>query len=46
MPADTNKTMTLILLSGSLAKAFGRQHYRQLETGTVVEAFSLSLIHI
>lgn len=40
MPADTNKTMTLILLSGSLAKAFGRQHYRQLETGTVVEAFS------
>jgi predicted phage tail protein len=35
-----NKAMTMILLSGSLAKAFGRQHFRQLETGAVVEAFS------
>jgi predicted phage tail protein len=40
MTSANNKTMTLILLSGSLAKAFGRQHSRQLETGTVVEAFS------
>jgi predicted phage tail protein len=40
MTSANNKTMTLILLSGSLAKAFGRQHFRQLDTGTVVEAFS------
>lgn len=40
MCAANNEAMTLILLSGSLAKAFGRQHFRQLETGTVVEAFS------
>ncbi|WP_392889667.1 tail assembly protein [Pseudomonas migulae] len=40
MTAANNKAMTMILLSGSLAKAFGRQHFRQLETGTVVEAFS------
>ena len=32
--------MTRILLSGSLAQAFGREHFRQLETGTTVEAFS------
>lgn len=40
MSVANNKTMTLILLSGSLAKAFGRQHFRQLETGTSMEAFS------
>ncbi|MEO8641836.1 hypothetical protein, partial [Pseudomonas sp.] len=40
MTAANNKAMTMILLSGSLAKAFGRQHFRQLETGAVVEAFS------
>lgn len=40
MPAANNKAMTMILLSGSLAKAFGRKHFRQLETGTIVEAFS------
>lgn len=40
MSAANNKAMTLILLSGSLAKAFGRQHFRQLETGTTIEAFS------
>ncbi|MDR7109183.1 tail assembly protein [Pseudomonas frederiksbergensis] len=32
--------MTTILLSGSLAQAFGRKHIRLLETGTMVEAFS------
>ena len=40
MSVANNKSMTLILLSGSLAKAFGRQHFRQLETGTTIEAFS------
>lgn len=40
MNAANNKAMTLILLSGSLAKAFGRQHFRQLETGTTTEGFS------
>jgi predicted phage tail protein len=35
-----NKAMTVILLSGSLAKAFGREHFRVLETGTTNEAFS------
>jgi len=40
MSAANNKAMALILLSGSLAKAFGRQHFRQLETGTTIEAFS------
>lgn len=40
MSAATNKAMTMILLSGSLAKAFGRQHFRLLETGTTIEAFS------
>ncbi|MGY2258106.1 tail assembly protein [Pseudomonas sp. SDO55104_S430] len=34
------KGMTRILLSGSLAQAFGREHFRKLETGTVSEAFS------
>ncbi|CAI8733081.1 Phage-related protein, tail component [Pseudomonas sp. IT-P44] len=32
--------MTTILLSGSLAQAFGRKHVRHLETGTAAEAFS------
>jgi predicted phage tail protein len=32
--------MTTILLSGSLAQAFGRKHTRHLETGTAREAFS------
>jgi predicted phage tail protein len=40
MTAANNKAMTLILLSGSLAQAFGRRHFRQLETGTTAEAFS------
>lgn len=40
MSTANNKAMTLILLSGSLAKAFGREHFRQLETGTTNEAFS------
>lgn len=40
MSAANDKGLTMILLSGSLAKAFGRQHFRKLETGTVVEAFS------
>ena len=40
MSAANNKAMTMILLSGSLAKAFGRQHFRLLETGTTVEVFS------
>ncbi|MCK8669308.1 tail assembly protein [Pseudomonas azerbaijanoccidens] len=34
------KPMTTILLSGSLAQAFGRKHVRFLETGTTIEAFS------
>lgn len=40
MTIASNKAMTRILLSGSLAKAFGREHFRQLETGTTAEAFS------
>ncbi len=40
MPAANNTAMTKILLSGSLAQAFGREHFRQLETGTTQEAFS------
>lgn len=32
-------TMTTIKLSGSLAKAFGREHHRQLDSGTTHEAF-------
>jgi predicted phage tail protein len=40
MNAAHQKSMTRILLSGSLAKAFGREHFRLLETGTTIEAFS------
>ncbi|WP_454838192.1 tail assembly protein [Pseudomonas mohnii] len=40
MSAVDQKAMTRILLSGSLAKAFGREHFRLLETGTTAEAFS------
>lgn len=40
MTIASNKAMTRILLSGSLAKACGREHFRQLETGTTAEAFS------
>ena len=40
MFAANNKGMTRILLSGSLAKAFGREHLKLLETGTAREAFS------
>lgn len=40
MSAVDQKAMTRILLSGSLAKAFGREHFRLLETGTTTEAFS------
>jgi predicted phage tail protein len=31
--------MTTILLSGSLAKKFGREHHRQIDSGQVWEAF-------
>ncbi|MEO8642655.1 tail assembly protein [Pseudomonas sp.] len=40
MAAATDKAMTTILLSGSLAKEFGRKHVRLLEGGTSQEAFS------
>jgi predicted phage tail protein len=40
MSAANNNSMTRILLSGSLAQTFGREHMRQLETGTAREAFS------
>jgi len=40
MAAANSKNMTRILLSGSLAKAFGREHFKLLETGTAREAFS------
>jgi predicted phage tail protein len=40
MSAIVNPPMTRILLSGSLAKTFGREFFRQLETGTTREAFS------
>jgi predicted phage tail protein len=40
MSAVHQKAMTRILLSGSLAQAFGREHFRLLETGTTGEAFS------
>ncbi|MHA6127154.1 tail assembly protein [Pseudomonas fluorescens group sp. PF-1] len=40
MCAANVKPMTTILLSGSLAQAFGREHVRYLETGTTIEAFS------
>ena len=36
----TSQPMTRILLSGSLAQKFGREHFRLLETGTAREAFS------
>jgi predicted phage tail protein len=39
MSAATDKTMTRILFSGSLAQTFGRERYRLLETGTTAEAF-------
>lgn len=35
-----DQPMTRILLSGSLAQEFGREHMRSLETGSVQEAFS------
>lgn len=35
-----NQPMTRILLSGSLAQQFGREHFRLLESGTTREAFS------
>lgn len=40
MSAANDKTMTRILLSGCLAKTFGREFFRKLETGTAREAFS------
>jgi len=40
MSSVDQKSMTRILLSGSLAKAFGREHFRLLDTGTTTEAFS------
>jgi predicted phage tail protein len=40
MSAVTDKAMTKILLSGSLAQTFGRKHFRLLEAGTTAEAFS------
>ncbi|EJM09732.1 phage-related protein, tail component [Pseudomonas sp. GM18] len=40
MNAPNDKAMTRILLSGCLAQAFGREHFRLLETGTTREAFS------
>jgi len=40
MSATNQKPMTRILLSGSLAQAFGREHFRLLEAGSTVEAFS------
>ncbi len=36
----SSQPMTRILLSGSLAQKFGREHFRLLETGTAREAFS------
>jgi len=40
MTTTNFKGMTRILLSGCLAKTFGREHFRLLETGTTREAFS------
>ncbi len=40
MSAATDKAKTTILLSGSLAKEFGRKHLLLLESGTSQEAFS------
>lgn len=39
MTTANYQPMTTILLSGSLAKAFGRKHRRQLDSGTTQEAF-------
>lgn len=39
MTAAHYQPMTTILLSGSIAKAFGRKHRRQLDSGTTQEAF-------
>ena len=36
----SSQPMTRILLSGSLAQQFGREHFRLLESGTTREAFS------
>ncbi|HGM6536017.1 TPA: tail assembly protein [Pseudomonas aeruginosa] len=35
-----NRPMTIIKLSGPLIRQFGREHRRQLDTGTIQEAFS------
>ncbi len=35
-----NRPMTIIKLSGPLIRQFGREHLRQLDTGSVQEAFS------
>jgi predicted phage tail protein len=40
MATASSNDMTRILLSGSLAKAFGREHFKLLDTGTAREAFS------
>lgn len=39
MSAITYTPMTTILLSGSLARLFGRKHLRLLDSGSVMEAF-------
>lgn len=36
----TSQPMTRILLSGSLAQEFGREHFKSQESGSVQEAFS------
>lgn len=36
----SDNSITMILLSGSLAQTFGRKHPKKLETGTTREAFS------
>lgn len=36
----TSQPMTRILLSGSLAQEFGREHFKSLQSGSVQEAFS------
>ncbi|HGN0678515.1 TPA: tail assembly protein [Pseudomonas aeruginosa] len=38
--AVENRPMTIIKLSGPLIREFGREHRRQLDTGTIQEAFS------
>jgi predicted phage tail protein len=40
MRAANEKGMTRILLSGSLAKACGREHFKKLEAGTISEVLS------